>query len=214
MKTLECKSVTVHDTFNLNIGPVGGQLSGRDAEDVKQFKILPPYEASYSQWRIDQIDVVASWAVDDILFHYESKAGKPRTIIGKLGESTAPGSKGTKGGTIHLTADQAILSIRGDIGSEEEVAAGYQPKQTILKVEFAGNFVDQAFGGGSPNPVTTSFEFPNIEWGTSDNGTRLGYEIIGLFGTYGGPGHTQTILSLGAIYQPMFLDNKHLLLDT
>lgn len=205
MSTIKCNSVTA-DNFLFRVGPVGGHVVEEGVPN--SFEILPPGpQAEHARWRIDQIDVIASWAIDDILIHYESVSGeRSRVIIGKNGPTGEPGGKGKTGGTLRFTAGEDIWGMHGFIGSEGKSEKGYQPKQSILKIGFTTNHAAKEYGGGSPNPVASKFDFPNIEWGMTDTEDRLGFKIVGLYGTFDteDSGHTsQTILSLGAIYSPV-----------
>ncbi|NRB18984.1 MAG: hypothetical protein HRU33_15825 [Rhodobacteraceae bacterium] len=181
-------------------GPVGGEKDGGIP-----FAIFPPKPG----WRIDRIDIVAYWAIEDIFVHYESPDGV-RQIVNKFGNTDESGGPYGKSETWDLGPAHFLKELKGRHGQQSTSYRCEQAKDGIITLQFFGytqgnseptgqksDLKQQGTAGGGSggfSSVTKSFQFQ----------APTGQEIVGFTGKYGsGDDKQKTINSLGVLFGPM-----------
>jgi hypothetical protein len=157
--------------------PIGGSL------DATDFDIQPSTEAPKS--RIKIVRLHCGWAIDKIQVQYENLATKPpQTYESK--EFGGPGGGYTE---FSLVPGDYITEVFGTWGKQ----APTYPTGDIVTLQFKTykGVTSQIFGGGNPQKEVEPFSFEAPQ----------GYEIIGLFGAYGGS--YNVLVRLGVYLKPV-----------
>ncbi|MBK1987689.1 hypothetical protein A0J48_009095 [Sphaerospermopsis aphanizomenoides BCCUSP55] len=147
----------------IKVGPKGGSISGTD------FELLPDHTVPQS--RLKSILLNEAWAISRLQVEYENVASTPGTTY----QTEIVGSGGGNRKEVSIQPGDYLTKISGTWGRQ---APGY-PKEEIITIQFEtkNGIKSPLFGGGSGNSEVEPFVLEAPE----------GQEIIGFFGSHGGP---------------------------
>lgn len=159
----------------VKVGTKGGAIAGKD------FDFQPKDTAS----RLKKVGMMAAWAIGTFEVEYENTTSSPT-------ETYRFGPVGSGGGQkveVSIEPGDYLTKLTGTWGRQ---APGY-PKEEIITLQFETHkgIKSSVFGGGSGQSETEPFILEAPE----------GHEIIGFFGTHGGP--QDLIVRLGIYCQPV-----------
>ncbi|MFM6001673.1 MAG: jacalin-like lectin, partial [Sphaerospermopsis kisseleviana] len=173
----EQEEVPITDNSLVKVGAVGGSISGRD------FEFLPQNTAPKS--RLKSVIINEAWAIGTLQVEYENMASTPVETY----RSARIGLGGGKRQEVSIEAGDHLTKLTGTWGRS---APGYH-KHDIITIQFETKkgIKSPIFGGGSGKAEVEPFVLEAPE----------GQEIIGFFGSHGGP--QGLLLRLGIYCQPI-----------
>ncbi|WP_071187587.1 LamG-like jellyroll fold domain-containing protein [Trichormus sp. NMC-1] len=160
----------------LKIGTKGGSISGTD------FELLP--EDTAPKLRLKSVSMNVAWAITRLQVEYENIASTPaQTYL-----TAIVGSGGGNRKEVSIQPGDYLTKISGTWGRQ---APGY-PKEEIITIQFETKqgIKSPIFGGESGRTEVEPFVLEAPE----------GQEIIGFFGSHGGP--QDLLVRLGIYCQP------------